>query len=215
MTDTIKGLNCKVEVALTFDSPISPTAVTKAYPPVATLNAHGITDGEVGYWLATAGMVQMHKQAFMADNVTANTWEMPGLDSTDYDTFAAGPTVVMAATWATVAEAAAYGIGGGAQSELNDTRLMDVKARAESGLLAAQTITVDVRNAKVSSAAMAFIERQAMRSLAVLVKISQAGTVVRVGYGVPSLPGENVGSGELANGQFAIVCPGFAVKPNV
>lgn len=215
MTDTIKGLNCKVEVALTFDSPISPTAVTKADPPVATLTAHGITSGEVGYFLATTGMIQLHKQAFLANNHTANTWEMPGLDSTDYDTFVAGPTVVMAATWATIAEAAAYAVGGGAQSELNDTRLMDIKARSESGLLASQTLTIDVRNAVVSSSGMSFIEKKAMRSVGVLVKISQAGKVVRVAYGVPSLPGESVGSGELANGQFAIICPGFVVKPNV
>ena len=54
---TIVGRDCKIEVALTFDSPISPTAVTKANPGVATLTGHSVETGDVGYWLATSGMV--------------------------------------------------------------------------------------------------------------------------------------------------------------
>lgn len=217
MSDTIKGINCKVEVALTFGSAKLFTAVTKAYPPVATLNAHGIVNGDVGYWTIGSGMVELADQAILANNISPNTIEMPGLDSTDYSTYAsdAANYLTMALTWGTVAEGAGYQVGGGAGAQLDDTRLLDTKTRNLAGLLAPQDITVDVRNAKISSAGMAYIERRAMRNLPVLVKISQAGTVLRVGYGTPSLPGENVSSGELASGSFAIIVPAFAVKPNV
>lgn len=214
MTDTIKGLNCKVEVALTFDSPASPSAVTKAYPAVATLTSHGKTAGSVGYWLATSGMIQLHKQAFVVDNPLTNTWDMSGLDSTDFDTFAAGPTATFAATWGTIAEAAAYAVGGGASPELDDTRLTDTKVRAEAGLLQGQTLTIDVRNARIGSAAMLYVQRMAQRGLEVLVKITQSGQIVRVAYGTPSLPGESVQSGQLATGQFSITVPAFCLKPD-
>lgn len=214
MTTTIKGLNCKVEVALTFDSPISPTAVTKAYPGVVTLSTHGLTAGKVGYWLATSGMIQLHKQAIVIDNAATNTWDMSGLDTTDYDTFTAGPTFVGAATWGTISEAASYAVGGGAAPELDDTRLTDTKTRSEAGLLQGQSLTIDVRNALIGSAAMIWVQRQAQRGLEVLVKITQAGQIVRVAWGTPSLPGESVQSGQLASGQFAITVPAFCLKPD-
>jgi hypothetical protein len=214
MTDTIKGLNCKVEVALTFSAPTSPSAVTKAYPPQVTLTSHGLTAGAVGYWLATSGMVQLHKQAFVVDNPTTNTYEMPGLDSTNFDTFTAGPTTVLAATWGTITEAKAYAVGGGATPELDDTRLIDTKQRIEAGLLQGQSLTIDVGNARIGSAAMQFVQRQAQLGNDVLIKITQAGQIVRVAWGTPSLPGESVGSGQLATGQFSVTVPAFCLKPD-
>lgn len=217
MSDTIKGINCKVEVALTFGAAKLFTAVSKAYPPVATLTAHGIVNGDAGFWTIGSGMVELADQAILAHNIAANTIEMPGLDSTNYSTYAsaAGNFITMALTWGTIAEGAGYQVGGGAGAQLNDTRLTDTKTRNIAGLLAPQDITVDVRTAKVSSAAMAFIERKAMNNEPVLIKISQGGTVLRVAYGTPSLPGENVSSGELASGSFGIIVPAFAIKPNV
>lgn len=215
MTDTIKGLNCKVEVALTYSTAVTNTSdITKAYPPVATSAAHGLANGTVGFWTVTAGMVELDAQAFMVNNQATNTFEMPGLDTTNYSTHSAA-TFQVAATWGTLAEGAGYTIGGGAADQLNDTRLTDVKTRNLGGLLGAQNVTIDVRNAKVGSAAMRLIERYAMTQTNVLVKISQAGTVLRCIYGVPSLPGEGVASGQLATGQFGITVPAFALKPNV
>lgn len=214
MTDTIKGLNCKVEVALTFDSPVSPTGVTKAFPAVVSLTSHGLAAGTVGYWTATSGMVQLHKQAFVVDNPASGTWDMSGLDTTDYDTFASGPTVTTAATWGTLVEASGYSVGGGASTELDDTRLVDVKTRSEAGLLQSQSLTIDIRNARLGSAAMIYVQRMAARGQNILVKITQAGQIVRVAYGVPSLPGEGVASGQLASGQMSIIVPAFALKPD-
>lgn len=211
---TITGRNCKVEVALTFASPVSPTAITKAYPPVVTLNAHSLSAGAAGYWTVTAGMVEMHEQAVLVHNPLTNTFDLPGLDATDYSTYTAG-TLTMAATWGTLSESAGYNVGGGAADQLDDTRLIDVKKRNIAGMLASQDVTIDIRNQEVSGTAMSFVERQALRGLGCLFKISRAGQVLRVFYGVPSLPGESVQAGQLASGQFVVNCPAFAIKPNV
>lgn len=212
---TITGRNCKIEVALTFDVAITPTAVTKASPPSVTLSAHGLTDGEVGYWSSvTAGMVELHEQAFMVDNSATNTWEMPGLDSTDYTTFTAG-SVIMAATWGTLTEATGYTVGGGAADQIDDTRLNESKRRNIAGLLPSQDLSIDIRNQEIDGTVLAFIEGKAKRGLPILVKISKGSQVLRVAYGTPSIPGESVASGAGATGQLNIIVPQWVVKPNV
>lgn len=211
---TIVGRNCKVEVALTFAAPVSPTGVTKAAPGVVTLNAHGLANGACGYWSVSAGMVQLDEQAFMVNNQTANTWEMPGFETTNYDTYTAG-TATMAATWGTVSEGAGYSIGGGAADSIDDTRLMHVKKTMLAGNLASQDVTIDVKPGEVDGAAMAFIAAAARAAGKVLLKISKGSRVLRVVWGTPSLPGEAVQAGAAATGQFSITPTGWVVKPNV
>lgn len=211
---TIVGRNVKVEVALTVAASIAPTACTKANPGVATLTSHGLADNDVGYWTITAGMVEMDGQAAHVIATSANTFTMNGLDTTNYSTYTAG-TFIKASTWGTVSEAASYAIGGGAANALDDTRLMDVKTRNIAGLLSPQDLTIDVRNAETQGSAMAFIEAAARNSTSVLIRISKGTTVLRVYYGVPSVPGESVQSGGLASGQFNILGAGWAVKPNL
>jgi hypothetical protein len=211
---TIVGRNVKVEVALTFDSPISPTAVTKANPGVATLTSHTVDTGDVGYWTVSAGMVELDGQAVYCTDTDANTITFNGLDTTNYSTFSAG-TLTLAATWGTISEAAAYAVGGGAAAQLDDTRLIDVKQRNIAGLLAAQDLTIDVRNGVTNGAALAFVEAAARNGTSVLFKITQGSTVLRVYYGVPSVPGESVSAGQLATGQITVIGAGWAVKPNV
>lgn len=214
MTDTIKGLNCKVEVALTFDSSIAPTAVTKAYPGVVTLTSHGLTAGDVGYWLATSGMVQLHKQAFVVDNVVGgNSWDLSGLDTTNYDTFASGPTVIAAATWGTLTEASDFEVGGGENDALDDTRLIDTKRRMEGGLSGSQSMTITLRNARLGSAAMVWAKRMAARNEEILVKVTQASQIVAVAWGIPSLPSMSVSNGQLASGTMSLTVPAFVLHP--
>jgi len=214
MSGTIVGRGCKVEVALTLASAVSPTAVTKADPGVVTLNAHGLADGAVGFWTVAAGMVELDEQAFMVAEKDTNTWKMPGFETTNYSTFTAG-TVTMAATWGTLAEAAGYNVGGGAADALSDPRLMDLKKRTVAGNLASQDVTIDVSNQEIDGAAMAFISKKAQAGAKALFKISKGNQVLRVFYGSPSLPGEQVAAGALASGQFNVLCQGWVVKPNV
>lgn len=214
---TIVGRNCKVEVALTFGSAVTgATGLTKAAPGVVTDAAHGLADGDAGYWAITGGMVELDQQAFIVDNKTTDTFEMPGFETTNYSTFAAASSsYYMAATWGTVSEAAGYSVGGGAAAALDDTRLTDTKTRNIAGLLAPQDVTIDVRSGEVDGAAMQFLAAKARANVPVLVKISKGSQVLRVAYGTPSLPGESLTAGQLASGQISLTVPGWAIKPNI
>lgn len=210
---TIVGRGITVQYASTLASPINPTAVTKANPAVATLTSHGMTDGTVGYWTVSAGMVELDGQAAHIIATSANTFTMNGLVTTGYSTYSAG-TFTYASAWSTIAEAASYAVGGGAAATLDDTRLFHTRTSNIAGLLAPQDLTVDVRSAEVSGTAMAAIEAAAQTSTALLFRVMKGSTTLRVYYGIPSLPGESVQAGALGSGQFNILGAGWCVKPN-
>lgn len=211
---TIVGRNCKIEVALTFDSPISPTAVTKASPAVGTLTSHTVDTGDVGYWTVAAGMVELDGQAVFCTDTDANTFTMNGLDSSLYSTFSAG-TLTLAATWGLLDEAGGYAVGGGAADQLDDSRLHLAKRRNIAGLNAAEDVTINLKTPEVEGAALAFVTAAARNGTSILVKITKGTRIVRVAYGVPSTYGEQVDVGGLGTGSFNLICPAYVLKPNV
>jgi len=214
---TIVGRNLKLEVALTLGSAVTgATAITKAYPPEVTDAAHGLANGAVGFWLITNGMVELDEQAFVVGGAATDDFEMPGLESTNFTTFdAASSSYTMAATWGVISEASSLVVGGGAADELDDGRLLDIKARTISGNLAAQNVQVSIRPQEMSGTAMQFVKRQAKQTAKCLFKASKNGVILLAWYGSPSLPGLSVSSGQGASGDFSIQVPQFVVEPNV
>ena len=65
------------------------TAITKASPGVVTSTAHGYSNGETVY-LTVLGMWQINDKPVRVANVTANTFELEGVDTTLFDTFTSG-----------------------------------------------------------------------------------------------------------------------------
>jgi hypothetical protein len=208
---TARGINVKLEIALTFSAAKTVTAVTKAAPGVATSATHGLADGTVGFWTVTDGMVELHEQATRVKNSLASSFELQSLDTATYSTFTAG-TFTPALTWGTLSEAVGYSIGGGSANALDDTRLIDTKTRNVNGLLGAQNVTIDMRNQTVNSTIMDKIETFARTQQNLLFRITQFDGAVRVFYGMPSMPGESVASGQLASGQFGVTVPQWVLK---
>lgn len=216
MTNTVNGRNVKVEIALTYSPAAAFTSVSKAFPGVATKTAHGIAAGTVGYWSVLAGMTQLDQQATALYNPTANTLDIAGLDTTDYDTFTAGDFIA-GATWGLIEEAKGYAMGGGAGDQLDDTRLHQNKRSNVAGLNAAEDLRVSVAPPEVESAPMQFCMRNARRGINSLFKITslKTGKILRVAYGVPSVYDENLDVGALGTGGFSITVPAYVLKPNV
>ena len=216
MTTTLNGRNVKVEVALTFATAATFTAITKAFPGVATKTGHGITNGTVGYWSAPSGMVQLDLQATAIANVAANTVELAGLDTTDYDTAAAGTDFIAGATWGLIEEAKGFAVGGGASDQLDDSRLHLNKRSNVAGLNAAEDLRISVAPPEVETAALQFCMRNARRGINTLFKITslKTGKILRVAYGVPSVYDENLDVGALGTGGFSVTVPNYVLKPN-
>jgi Phage tail tube protein, TTP len=65
------------------------TVVTKANPAVATSTAHGFTNGQE-VKLTVSGMLEINNMVVRVANITANTFELEGIDSTLFGTFTSG-----------------------------------------------------------------------------------------------------------------------------
>lgn len=61
------------------------TGITQADPAVVTSTAHGYSNGDEVYISSVSGMTQVNNRNFKVANVTANTFELQEMDSTDLD----------------------------------------------------------------------------------------------------------------------------------
>ena len=81
--------NVQVAVQSALAAADTISAITKANPAVVTATAHGLANGD---WVSldVLGMHQLDKSVCRVANVTANTFELEGVDSTGFDTFSSG-----------------------------------------------------------------------------------------------------------------------------
>lgn len=68
------------------------TGVTKANPAVVTATAHGFSNGDVVVIASVGGMTELNNRIFTVANVTANTFELSGINSSSYTTYTSGGT---------------------------------------------------------------------------------------------------------------------------
>lgn len=68
------------------------TGITKANPAVVTSNAHGFSNGDVVVIASVGGMTELNNRIFTVANVTANTFELSGVNSSSYTTYTSGGT---------------------------------------------------------------------------------------------------------------------------
>lgn len=72
---------------------INVTGLTKANPGVVTANAHGFSNGDKVILLNVGGMVEVNNREFTVAGVTANTFQLSGVNTTGYTTYTSGGTV--------------------------------------------------------------------------------------------------------------------------
>lgn len=69
------------------------TGITQANPAVVTSNAHGYANGDAVYITGVSGMVEVNGLRYIVANVTANTFELAGVNSTGFTAYVSGGTV--------------------------------------------------------------------------------------------------------------------------
>ncbi|WP_236233692.1 phage tail protein [Pseudomonas tohonis] len=76
------------DLASTYGSAITITAISNANPAVVTATAHGLADGDIIE--LTSGWTGVNGRLFRVDGSTTNSFELEGVDTTDTSLFAAG-----------------------------------------------------------------------------------------------------------------------------
>jgi Phage tail tube protein, TTP len=207
----VKGRGVKVEIAATYATAKTVTAVTLASPGVATSTAHAMANDTVGYFTGVTGMVQLEDQACRVKNQATNTFELQGLNTSGYSAFTAG-SFIPVATWATLGEATSYSIGGGASEKLDVTTLLDIVRKEEAGLLPVSNVSINVVAQDTPSAAQLLLESAIQTQGKVVVRIVLGNGAVRVFRAEPSIPGEDVQVGAVGTGSLDMAVKGFVLK---
>ncbi len=204
-----KGRGVKLEVALTLDAADVVTAITQANPAVISAAAHGWANGDYGYVEETGnGMAQIDGQAIRAANVAAGTLEAEGLDTTSYSVFVSG-NIYRAATWATISGATDFTIGGGAADKLDATTLLDFVKKEEVGLLAAETVSVNML-ADPLSAGVKRLRALAVSSNRSIFRITYPNAALELfWFGEPGVPNFAQAKQQIATGSFEVTVKGF------
>lgn len=132
--------------APTFAPAISPpagptaaiTGITKANPAVVTANAHGFVNGETVMISGVVGMVEVNGNTYTVAGVTANTFQLSGINSSAYTTYVSGGVAT-----GTAARARAT-VGSGSASYSYKVATVKADTDEESLPSAAGTVTNDL-----------------------------------------------------------------------
>lgn len=207
MSEIAKGRNCRVEIGLTEDAPDVVTAITLANPGVVSSATHGQANGGIGYLSDVVGMDEIDGQAYRVANQASGTFELEGIDTSDYSAFVSGNAVAVA-TWATLSQSTEYQLGGGAGTLEDSTVLLDRKDKQVLITQGVESVTINVRALTEDNLAMAKV-RSVARALGYLVfRITLDDGAQRVFRGQPSLPGENLAVKGLGTGSLSVAVIG-------
>ena len=103
-------------VGSAYGSVLTITAVTNANPAVATSTAHGLANGD--FFVLTSGWNRLTGRVFRAANVTANTFEIEGVNSSSVTDYPAGTGIGSCkevTTWTQISQVLEFSTGGGDQ----------------------------------------------------------------------------------------------------
>lgn len=137
----VQGTPLKIESARTASKTI--TAITAASPPVVTSTAHGLTNGGIVYIEGVAGMTQVNKRAFVVANVTANTFELKGINGSAWSAYTSGGSAY-GITQIVLGEMQSFSGLGGQADEIDVTNTLSTAKEYLIGLEDPGDATVEV-----------------------------------------------------------------------
>lgn len=206
------GRGVRIEVAATYAAAKTVSAITNEATAAATSTAHTLVDGTVGYLSGVTGMVQVEGMAVRVDNPTTDAFDLQSLNTTNFSAFTGTCSFTPVATWATIGIATSYSIGGGDAEKLDNTVLLDDVKQEINGLLASQSVSINVNAETFNSQSMQLIEDAARGAQAMVFRVTLKDGSIRCFRGEPSLPGEDVQKGAIGTGSFTVTVKGFVIK---
>ena len=89
MATARKWSNVAIAMQSAIGSDLTITGITKNSPGVATSVGHGLANGDYVY-LEVLGMAQLNGRVARVANKAVDTFQLEGIDTTDFDTFTSG-----------------------------------------------------------------------------------------------------------------------------
>jgi hypothetical protein len=199
-----KGRAVRVEVALTYSAAKTVSAITKANPGVATSTTHAMTEGTIGYFSSVGGMVELEDQVGSVDATATNTFNIEGVNTTNFTTFSTSANFTPVATWGTLSTVTGYEISGGEADQLDETTLLDNQRQINVGMLAAEVVKLDQFN-DLQAASAAFVSAAARDGSLVIFRITLSNGERRIFRGFPTLPSESLAVNGIGTGSYTVL----------
>lgn len=123
--------NVQVAMQSAIAAAVTIQSISKANPAVVGSTSHGYSNGDIIY-LDVQGMYQVDKMTVRVANVTANTYELEGVDSTDFDTFTSGTSkeLTLGTTFTTIGD---FNVSGGDLEMIDVTTIHDQTKQTQPG----------------------------------------------------------------------------------
>lgn len=183
------------------------TGATKANPCVITQTAHGLVDGDVVRITGVEGMTELNDGVFVIESLTANTYALLDVDSTDYGTYTREGQVDEG-LFSRLCELTGYNRQGGSSPEIAATSQCSTAQEFEIGLPDFGTVQVDYNFAPqntVQAALQAFY--LSGETSAYKVTLPGSGGSM-VGLGFIQQTSEQASVGGLWTGSLTMRCTG-------
>jgi len=120
------GSTIAVITAIGAESPsLQISGITKANPPVVSVTAHGLSDGDVVRLSDIVGMTELNGAVAIVDVLTSGTFALLNMDSTFYGAYVSGGEVEEAA-FSNFCELTNYNRQGGSSADIDATSLCSV-----------------------------------------------------------------------------------------
>jgi len=117
------------------------TLITKANPGVVTSTTHGYANGNILY-LVIDGMSQLNGRVVRVAGVTTDTFQLEGIDTTNFDTFSSG-TCAVVTLGTSITTATSINAAGGDFDFIDTTTIHDNIRTQVPGVAAPATYTMD------------------------------------------------------------------------
>jgi len=196
------GREYRLEVQSTIDTVKTVTAITKANPAVVSCASHGYANGDIVVLTGVQGMVEVNNLVARVANQASGTFELEGVNSTNFGTFTSG-SVAEVTAFTTVTQSTGVDFGAGSAEEIDMTTLIDSTRVVDAGILSLPQITVNLF-ADPSATAQAAIETAAYAKTMLAFRATTKGGRVRLWAGIPSTIGESVSVNSPITGSFTI-----------
>lgn len=158
-------------VGTAYEAQKAITGISKADPAVVTSTAHGYSEGDVVLLDDIDGMIELNDNLYVVDDPLSGSYELAGVDSTGYTTFAAGSPQGARSrkvTFTDFCELTGVNQQDGTADEIEVTTICSNAKEFEVGLSDSGSLTLDfnwagnqtvqtaLRQAKISGADVAF-----------------------------------------------------------
>jgi hypothetical protein len=141
MATVTKWSNVAVSMQSALAAADTITGITKASPGVVTAAGHGLNNGDYVF-LSVLGMHQLNDRVVRVANKTTDTFELEGVDTTNFDTFTSG--TAEAITFGTsITTATTVSNSGGGFDFIDTTTIHEATRSQVPGLPAAASYTMD------------------------------------------------------------------------